>query len=242
MAQQDMEIIFFQKKMPYMEVNSLFENVKNKNRNAVEEKIYILEHENVYTAGKSVLNSNEVFKEKIADIPTVYSERGGLWTWHGVGQVVVYFVYDLRKHKKTISDFMADIERSVITSVNDELNKYGVKKNIASEIRIFARQDKRGFWCKNLKNGEIAKFGFIGLRVKNGFVTHGISVNYNNDLSYFDFINPCGLGDVKITSIQEIVKSCKNRTFDSNDFDICEFKKTLGNNIFNVINARAALI
>ena len=226
-----MEIVFFKKRVPYAEVDFLFNDVKSKNRNAVDEKIYILEHENVYTAGKSVLNNSEELKKKIVDIPVVYSDRGGLWTWHGAGQVIVYFVYDLKKHKKTISDFMNIIERCVVDVVKNEIVKCGLCGDIDNVFEITARQDKRGFWCRNLKTGDVAKFGFIGLRVKNGFVIHGISVNYSNDLFYFDFINPCGLGDVKITSIKEIVGDVGEK-----HLNIKVFKRTLGKALFETLS------
>ena len=216
----------------YSDAMRFFDVVDGEERELVEEKIYVLEHENVYTAGKSILNFGGELKQKINNIPVVYSDRGGLWTWHGTGQVVVYFVYNLRKHNKTISDFMGLIERCVVEAIKNEIVK--CKCSLGGDVddvyEITARQDKRGFWCKNLKTGEVSKFGFIGLRVKNGFVIHGISINYNNDLLYFDFINPCGLGDVKITSIKEIVGDIGEKHLNINTF-----KRTLGIAVFEAL-------
>ncbi|GEM_PF-2477480 len=231
-----MHLNFINERVNYKDISNFFDCVENKNRLEVQEKIYILEHKDVYTAGKSVLNVGEALKEKICNVSVVYSDRGGLWTWHGKGQVVVYFVYDLKRHNKTIGDFMKNVENVVVDCVKEEIIKFSVSNDYKSSISIFARQDKRGFWCQNLKNGEIAKFGFIGLRVKNGFVIHGISINYNNDLSYFDFINPCGLGDVKISSIEKMIKEVYQNDLALKKLNIENFKKRLGNALFNALN------
>ena len=107
-------------------------------------------------------------------------------------------------------------------------------------MQIYADKNKRGFWVKNLKNQSIAKIGFIGLRITNGFLTHGISINYNNDLSVFDYINPCGLGNVKITSISEVVKNIRIE-YQQKDIpqrhhtnNVNDFKTLLANNMNNV--------
>ena len=67
--------------------------------------------------------------------------------------------------------------------------------------------------------------------MSNGFVYHGISINYNNDLTFFDYINPCGLGDVKITSIKETA----NIENINKQLDINNFKHHLGNSLFDAL-------
>ena len=222
-----MKLEIFDRFIDYSEIDELFENVKNKEQ-GIEEKIFVLEHNDVYTAGKSILNKKV---EYIKGIPVFYAERGGLWTWHGKGQVVVYFIYNLKAHSITISDFMAIIENIVIKCINAELKKYNNRNNV-DKFELFANQEKRGFWIKDIASGEILKFGFIGLKISNGFVNHGISINNNNDLQWFDFINPCGLGDVKITSIKDILMNyykCENNI----QLDINKFKYFIGSAMVN---------
>ena len=200
-----MKLEIFDRFIEYQETKILFNCVQEKAQN-IEEKVFVLEHKDVYTAGKSILNKNINY---IKSVPVYYAERGGLLTWHGKGQVVVYFIYNLKKHQMSISDFMNVIEKVVVKCVNEELDKYcniavndfndrkGIYTNVNdiakkldddNKFIIFANQDKRGFWIKDCKNNEISKFGFIGLKVSNGYVYHGISINYNNDLKWFDFI------------------------------------------------------
>ena len=195
---QCMQVDILDKPVEYNEVIKLFDNKEK-------DKCFILEHNDIYTAGKSVKEQIE----EINGIKTVHTERGGLWTWHGKGQVVVYFIYNLHKHQMTLTDFFEKIEKIFVELIKNEINN--------DNFVVYADKDKRGFWIKNKTTNEIAKIGFIGLRVSKGVLTHGISINYNNDLRWFEYINPCGLGDVKITSIQE---SCKDKT----KLNIADFK------------------
>jgi len=163
-----------------------------------EDKIFILEHQDVYTCGKSV--GEEEFKRiapngKIMGTPAVRANRGGLWTWHGKGQIVVYFICNLRKNHMTLDDWFQKIEGTVLEGLNDIINQHNVRC-----INVYADKDKRGFWMRDAHR-DVYKIGFIGLRVSNGILTHGISINFDNDLKWFDYITPCGLEGVRIGSI-----------------------------------------
>ena len=75
------------------------------------------------------------------------------------------------------------------------------------------------------------------MRISHGFVIHGISINYNNDLRWFNYINPCGLGDVKITSIKQILlENSINYSKQQTPLDINNFKLTLGSDFFEKLN------
>lgn len=256
-----MKLVIEDKQIEYQQAVKWFEDLS-------EEKIFVFEHQDVYTAGKSIDNNE---KEKsianIHGIPAIHTNRGGLWTWHGKGQVVVYFIYNLKKRHLPLSDFLSIVENVVIKNVKTELFKYDSK----TDFNIFADNDKRGFWYnkydnekenKNKENNiktiyEVSdknktnenaninlynvskkqnneKFGFIGLRVSQGFVLHGISINYNNNLELFDYINPCGLGNVKITSIENILKENNHKSLSA--LDIHNFKLTLGNELFSALD------
>ena len=230
-----MQLIFPKDYIDYNTAMHWFEQIKNFNnrQNQLdEEKIFVLEHNNVYTAGKSINNyPNETHIQQIHNTPVVYTNRGGLWTWHGVGQVVVYFIYNLHARKLFISDFMHTIESIAVKNIVFELEKLTGKPLTQTNLAIYADDSKRGFWVKNINTSEISKIGFMGLHVSNGFVYHGISINYNNDLTFFDYINPCGLGDVKITSIKETA-GIENI---NKQLDINNFKHHLGNSLFNAL-------
>ncbi|MEN9782529.1 MAG: hypothetical protein RL208_682 [Pseudomonadota bacterium] len=167
------------------------------------ERLFILEHNNVYTIGKGVdCNLNSLF-----DIPVIKANRGGLWTFHGVGQVVVYFVYDIKKRNFTISYFLNKLENFLI---NFFFRKYNI---------ILCTNNKeaggRGLWlqCGLL----MKKVVFIGLQVKSGVVLHGLSINVCNDMKFFDYITPCGVDSSLCTSFHK----------ESLYFDINNFKSDL---------------
>lgn len=223
--------------VPYRKAMQWFDDVGRGNRD--DEKIIIFEHQDVYTCGKSI-NNNTL--KQINGTEAISTQRGGLWTWHGRGQVMIYFTLNLRKRKITLTDWFALTEPLIVKSIEEEITKLTnlSKAELRKILQIYADKNKRGFWVKNLKNQSIAKIGFIGLRITNGFLTHGISINYNNDLSVFDYINPCGLGNVKITSISEVVKNIrieyqqKDIPRQSQANNVNDFKTLLANNMNNV--------
>ena len=194
--------------VPYQEAMHWFDNLNQITQN--NEKIIIFEHKNIYTCGKSI---NDNIENTINGVKAIKTQRGGLWTWHGKGQVMIYFILNLRKRKMTLTDWFSLIEPVIVKCIEEEIiNNIGLSKNELSKIlQIYADANKRGFWIKNKQTSLVAKIGFIGLRITSGFLTHGISINYNNDLSaftYIDVINECKT-DFKI--LNNISLLCKLR-------------------------------
>ena len=192
-----MQIKILNELISYDKSMSWFANLEQTNNKDCE-KIFIFEYENIYTAGKSIKESINI----INNTPVYYTNRGGLWTWHGEGQLMIYFIYNLKKRHQSLDDWFNIIEPIFINLIKDEIQN--------CRYNVYADKDKRGFWVEDIKAKRISKIGFIGLRISNGFLTYGMSINYNNDLSAFNYINPCGLGDVKITSISEINRKKTN--------------------------------
>lgn len=184
-------------------------------------KIMCLEHLPVYTCGK--LGNNLHDKSSINGIPVVQTNRGGLLTYHGPGQVILYFVYDLKGGNcvkvKTLSDFILTCEESVV----EVLESFKVTAFSSKD----ANMTNKGIYIYNQSAGKFDKIGFIGLNVsKEQIITHGISININNDLSYFERIIPCGLTDIKISSVKELGIS----------LDINIFKKSLLSKIYEKLS------
>jgi lipoyl(octanoyl) transferase len=148
--------------------------------------IWVLEHEEIYTAGTSY-KENEILNKKINLIKT---NRGGKVTYHGPGQLVCYFVIDLKKRQKDIRKLINLIEKTIIESLYEfNIKSYGDPKNI-------------GIWIKN-KSG-IKKIAAIGVRVSKWIAYHGFSININNDLSKYKNIIPCGISDKGVTNLENI--------------------------------------
>ena len=155
-------------------------------KNNINDLIWILEHEEVYTAGTSY-SEKEILDKSIKIIKT---NRGGKITYHGPGQLICYFVIDLRKEKKDIRKFISLIEKTIIETLE------------FFNIKTFADKENIGIWHNN--NNEIKKVAAIGVRVSKWIAYHGFSININNDLKKYDAIIPCGIKDKGITNLKKI--------------------------------------
>jgi lipoyl(octanoyl) transferase len=151
-----------------------------------EDLIWILEHEEVYSAGtsykeKEILNKN---------INLIKSNRGGKITYHGPGKLICYFVIDLKKREKDIRKFITIIEKTIIQSLLEfNIETFGDPKNI-------------GIWTNHKHN--ICKVAAIGIRVSKWIAYHGFAININNDLSKYENIIPCGISDKGVINLKEI--------------------------------------
>ena len=148
--------------------------------------IWILEHKELYTAGTSS-SENDILDKSIKIIKT---NRGGKITYHGPGQLICYFVIDLKKDKKDIRKFITVLEKTIINT----LKFYG--------IETFADKENIGIWYND--NNKIKKIAAIGVRVSKWIAYHGFSININNDLKKYDAIIPCGIRDRGITNLKKI--------------------------------------
>jgi lipoyl(octanoyl) transferase len=155
-------------------------------KNNINDLIWILEHEEVYTAGTSY-SEKEILDKSIKIIKT---NRGGKITYHGPGQLICYFVINLRKEKKDIRKFISLIEKTIIETLE------------FFNIKTFADKENIGIWHNN--NNEIKKVAAIGVRVSKWIAYHGFSININNDLKKYDAIIPCGIKDKGVTNLKRI--------------------------------------
>tara|TARA_Y100000389_G_scaffold194553_1_gene224738 strand:- start:440 stop:1057 length:618 start_codon:yes stop_codon:yes gene_type:complete len=153
--------------------------------NNEQELIWTLEHKGIFTAGTSY-NKNEIIDKSIKITET---NRGGKITYHGPGQLICYFVIDLR-NKKDIRKFITCIEKTIIETLRD------------FDLETFSDKDNIGIWHK--KNGIINKVAAIGIRVKKWIAYHGFAININNNLDQYKKIIPCGIKDKGITNLISI--------------------------------------
>ena len=148
-------------------------------------EIWLLEHPSIFTLGTAA-DQNHILDAK--DIPVVQSDRGGEVTYHGPGQLVIYFLLDVKKlnfgPKKLVSTIQ-EFVRNLLADLSIDCNfiegapgVYVNKKKIAS----------------------------IGLRISKGKSYHGISINFDMDLSPFNQINPCGYEGLEVTQIKDLNK------------------------------------
>ena len=150
--------------------------------------VLFLEHPSVFTlgrrGGRDCMLVTDAFLEK-AGIPIIQVERGGNITYHGPGQIVAYPIVDLQTARIKVVDFVNRLEE--------------VMRRTAENWGIAAGRDdaNRGIWVGP------KKMGSIGIAVRRGISFHGLALNVQTDLTPFSWIQPCGLQDVDMTSMQQ---------------------------------------
>ena len=148
------------------------------------ELLWIIEHNQVYTAGTNSKNKDLLDK----NLNVIKTNRGGKYTCHGPGQKVVYFVLNLNKREKDIRELISKIEKCIMDILKEyKIKSYTDKKNI-------------GIWVGNKDNSK--KIAAIGIKVKKWIAYHGFALNVSNDLSMYKGIIPCGIKDKGITSLE----------------------------------------
>ena len=162
------------------------ERLLNVDQNKSNELIWTLEHPDIYTAGTS-FNESDILDKSIKILET---NRGGKITYHGPGQLICYFVIDLKKRKKDIRNFITIIEKTII----DTLQFFNIK--------TFSDKENIGIWYKD--NEQTKKVAAIGVRISKWIAYHGFSININNNLDKYKAIIPCGIKDKGVTNLKQI--------------------------------------
>lgn len=162
------------------------------------ELIWLLEHPPLYTAGTSS-DPKELLS---SEFPVFETGRGGRHTYHGPGQRVGYILLDLKSRKSDVRNFIHAVENWVIAA----LGEFGVESR-AVEGRV-------GIWC-DTPDGEEAKIGAIGIRIRKWVTMHGFAVNIDPDLSHFSGIVPCGISEFPVTSLRQLGVDATLSDFDA---------------------------
>ena len=162
------------------------ERLLNVDQNKSNELIWTLEHPEIYTAGTSYDESDILDKS----IKILETNRGGKITYHGPGQLICYFVIDLKKRKKDIRNFITIIEKTII----DTLQFFNIK--------TFSDKENIGIWYKD--HEQTKKVAAIGVRISKWIAYHGFSININNNLDKYKAIIPCGIKDKGVTNLKQI--------------------------------------
>jgi lipoyl(octanoyl) transferase len=144
-------------------------------RGAGPERVWLLEHPPVYTAGTSAKDSGLLD----ARFPVFKTGRGGEYTYHGPGQRVAYVMLDLKRRKPDVRAYVHDLEEWLIQT----LAHFSVKSE--------RRKGRVGIWVA--RNNREDKIAAIGVRVRHWVTFHGISLNVDPDLTHFSGIVPCGI-------------------------------------------------
>ena len=164
------------------------QNIQSKQSGApTQNSLIVCEHKPVYTLGKSGKEAHMLFDPRAVGAELFRTNRGGDITFHGPGQMVVYPIFDLEPLGIGIAGFVAALEDVIIRTVA----QYG--------ITAARRKGAPGIWLD--EEAMPRKICALGLKASRHCTMHGIALNVNTDLRYFDYIVPCGIADTGVTSI-----------------------------------------
>ena len=178
-------------KQPYQDI---YKDMKEHIQNFSSNQIWMLEHDAVFTLGTAADESHII---NAGQIPVIQTDRGGEVTYHGPGQLVIYFLIDIKEIKLGPKALVQKLQE-LISSI---LGHYDIESSFIEGAPGVYVDDK--------------KIASIGLRISQGKTYHGISINVDMDLTPFSFINPCGYEGLEVTQIKNYDSNVKMKDVES---------------------------
>lgn len=217
------------------------------------DELWIVDHNDVYTLGQAGKKEHIL---QHTDTPIIKTDRGGQVTWHGHGQLVIYWLFDLHSLGWSVRNLVSHAEQAIEDVVNDCLNSYSSSKDDQHKISAHARRDAPGVYLyvnhpdnidsDGLDNDTtnlpadntimIGKIASLGFKIKHGFSYHGIALNIDCDLSAFNAINPCGYAGMQMLRLADFV------AVDDQVADTLSYKQVTQKLIDNIAQRHAGFI
>lgn len=179
-----------------------------------QDELWVVDHNDVYTLGQAGKPEHILARN---DTPIIKTDRGGQVTWHGHGQLVIYWLFDLNALGWKVRDLVSHAEQAIEDVVNGYLTSINNHHtNHPSKLIAKARQDAPGVYVyqyhqechQDGTQGEmLGKIASLGFKIKHGFSYHGIALNVSCDLSAFNLINPCGYAGMQMLRLADFVQA-----------------------------------
>lgn len=224
------------------------------------DELWIVDHNDVYTLGQA---GKEEHILQRTDTPIIKTDRGGQVTWHGHGQLVIYWLFDLDSLKWSVRNLVSHAEQAIEDVINDCLHRSS--SLTSTNISAHARRDAPGVYlyadATNQTNSDasttpplddmimLGKMASLGFKIKHGFSYHGIAINLNCDLSAFNAINPCGYAGMQMLRLSDFVTmndALNNEKDDTKDneqlSDLFSYEQVTQKLIDNIAKRHAGLI
>lgn len=170
-------------RQPYEPVWRAMQRYTDARDEATADELWLVEHDPVFTLGQAGKPEHVLAP---GDIPVVHVDRGGQVTYHGPGQIVAYPLFDLKRMKIGVRDYVCRIEQAIIDTVA-EWNIHAERKDGAPGVYVAG-----------------AKIGALGIRVRRGCSFHGLAFNIAMDLEPFHRINPCGYQGLQVVALRDL--------------------------------------
>ena len=169
---------------PYLETWEAMKSFTASRDASTSDELWLLEHPRVYTQGQAGKAEHILAP---GDIPVILVDRGGQVTYHGPGQLVVYLMIDLTRHRLGIRSLVDVIEQAIVRTL------------AGMGVAAAPRPDAPGVYV------EQAKIASLGLRVRRGCSFHGLALNVAMDMEPFRRINPCGYAGMAMCQVSDFV-------------------------------------
>ncbi|WP_296190329.1 MULTISPECIES: lipoyl protein ligase domain-containing protein [unclassified Psychrobacter] len=185
------------------------------------DELWIVDHNDVYTLGQA---GKEEHILQRTNTPIIKTDRGGQVTWHGHGQLVIYWLFDLESLGWSVRNMVSHAEQAIEDVVNDCLKSHASNSvNTSADISAHARRDAPGVYLYSHLNTAsndkaqpltelptddaimLGKIASLGFKIKHGFSYHGVAINLDCDLSAFNAINPCGYAGMQMLRLADFV-------------------------------------
>ena len=209
------------------------------------DELWIVDHNDVYTLGQA---GKEEHILQRTNTPIIKTDRGGQVTWHGHGQLVIYWLFDLHSLGWSVRNLVSHAEQAVEDVVSECLITQGLITQ--NSIYAKARRDAPGVYLYSQMTDTTAnshsqdidspimlgKIASLGFKIKHGFSYHGIALNLNCDLEAFNAINPCGYKGMQMLRLADFIAMD-----DSNDYSL-SYEQITQKLIDNIAQRHAGLI
>ena len=185
------------------------------------DELWIVDHNDVYTLGQA---GKEEHILQRTNTPIIKTDRGGQVTWHGHGQLVIYWLFDLDSLGWSVRNMVSHAEQAIEDVINDCLKSHASNSvNTSADISAHARRDAPGVYLysqlntasnDNLQSPSnpptddaimLGKIASLGFKIKHGFSYHGVAINLDCDLLAFNAINPCGYAGMQMLRLADFV-------------------------------------
>ena len=207
------------------------------------DELWIVDHNDVYTLGQA---GKEEHILQRTNTPIIKTDRGGQVTWHGHGQLVIYWLFDLNSLGWSVRNMVSHAEQAIEDVVNDCLKS--PSSSDPTHISARARRDAPGVYLyadiseENNRDTDVeasaadidfdntimlGKIASLGFKIKHGFSYHGIAINLNCDLSAFNAINPCGYAGMQMLRLADFVNMDKQTVQALNEKSATDISKSL---------------
>lgn len=182
---QQLKVRYFNQPQDYADTFATMKQFTHQRDEHTADELWLLQHHAVLTQGQAGKAEHILIPSQL---PVVQTDRGGQVTWHGEGQLVAYFLFDLNRLKWNVRQLVDFAEHMMI----DILAKYG--------IHAYAKKDAPGVYVDE------RKIGSLGFKIRKGRSYHGFSLNVDCDLTGFQTINPCGYAGLEMVRICDLVE------------------------------------